>query len=168
MKHTLEEENTFTSSHHKWQKSTEVEMLTRKNVGSEEELRRWGRVMAVRKKSYCWWGRTWNFNYACEEECMSHTADEEEAISSPAWLFYLKLMLQQVYRRARLSRRAFVENRLSNARIFVILPVYLRFWTFRALLSRLANGWTTLWKRTKSQKGDKITTTWVSPVFSPV
>ena len=30
-----------------------------------------------------------------------------------------------VFRRARLSRRAFVENCLSNACIFVILPVYL-------------------------------------------
>ena len=30
-----------------------------------------------------------------------------------------------VYRRARPSRRAFVENRPSNARIFVILPVFL-------------------------------------------
>ena len=30
-----------------------------------------------------------------------------------------------VYGRARPSRRAFVENRPSNARIFVILPVYI-------------------------------------------
>ena len=33
-----------------------------------------------------------------------------------------------VYGRARPSRRAFGENSPSKARIFVILPVYLRFW----------------------------------------
>ena len=43
----------------------------------------------------------------------------------PDWSMVIHSQCSQVG----LSRRAFVENLPSNARIFVILPVYLRFWT---------------------------------------
>ena len=46
--------------------------------------------------------------------------DCQGCLSVPKW---------PVYGQARPSRRAFVENSLSKARIFVILPVYMWFWT---------------------------------------
>ena len=53
------------------------------------------------------------------------------------------------------SRRAFVENRPSNARIFFYFArLFVILGTFRATLSCLATRWTTLWKRTKSQKNE--------------
>ena len=60
-----------------------------------------------------------------------------------------------VYRRARPSRRAFVENRPSNARIFVILPVYLWFW---AHSERYWAVWQTGEQRSESVLNHKKTT----------
>ena len=102
-----------------------------------------------------------------------HYVNHLISVCPTIWLFYLSLMFP-----SRPSRRAFVENLPSNAHIFAILGM------FRVLLCCLRQliNVQALWSVPpqneplisencwwfKSQKDDKITKTWVSPVFSPV